>query len=497
MKIELGPRWQKVSIYRAAIVSGLLLGVVVALFDGQDQNPANQSASVTIPDVARIDTAVAAAVVPGRLSHDPALGEIPTLSFTGTYEPREWSIDAAEEGPSPAQLAALPLAREEVVKVRRGDTLLGLLSDFGVERDEARAAVASLGDVFDPRRLQPGQEIRLALHNRKGRRGPQITGFSFQPDVRRRVVVNRDDDGRFFARSVDRDLKMTYALAEGTIQSSLSEAAAEADVPPIILSEMIRALSFDVDFQRDLKKGDTFELLFERYTDESGLQIQTGNILYAELNLSGKPLRFYRHETADGRSDFFNENGVSIRRSLMRTPIDGAWISSNFGMRKHPILGYNKMHRGTDFAAPIGTPIYAAGDGVVEVAGWNGGYGKYVRIRHNSTYKTAYAHMKRFARGVTKGARVSQGQVIGYVGSTGRSTGPHLHYEVLVNNQQVNPRRIKLPTGRILKGEELLAFRDRRGQINDLRLDQTPAFIAGYACEGPDTNDHPGLADAC
>ncbi len=471
--------------------------MVVALFDTGPQSPSEQGASIQIPEVARIDTAVAAAVVPHRLSQEPGSGEIPALSFIANYEPKEWSVDAAEDGPSPVQLAALPMARAEVIRVERGDTLLGLLSDMGVEREEARAAVGSLSDVFNPKHLQPGQEIHLALHEEKGEDGVLVTGFSFQPNVDTRVVVQRDNGGSFQARSIDRHLYRTYAVAEGTIDTSLFDAATDADVPPIVLSEMVRALSFDVDFQRDLQRGDTFELLYERYLDETGLEVRSGNVLYAQIILRGKPVRFYRHETAEGTSDFFNENGVSIRKSLMRTPIDGARLSSGFGMRKHPILGYNKMHRGTDFAAPRGTPIYAAGDGVVETAKWNGGYGKYVRIRHNSSYKTAYAHMKRFARGVTKGSRVEQGQVIGYVGTTGRSTGPHLHYEVLLNGQQVDPRRIKMPTGRILKGEELVAFRNAREQIDELRLRYKSSLIAGFDCKGQPQEEHPGLAAGC
>ena len=471
--------------------------MVVALFDTGPQSPSEQGASIQIPEVARIDTAVAAAVVPHRLSQEPGSGEIPALSFIANYEPKEWSVDAAEDGPSPVQLAALPMARAEVIRVERGDTLLGLLSDMGVEREEARAAVGSLSDVFNPKHLQPGQEIHLALHEEKGEDGVLVTGFSFQPNVDTRVVVQRDNGGSFQARSIDRHLYRTYAVAEGTIDTSLFDAATDADVPPIVLSEMVRALSFDVDFQRDLQRGDTFELLYERYLDETGLEVRSGNVLYAQIILRGKPVRFYRHETAEGTSDFFNENGVSIRKSLMRTPIDGARLSSGFGMRKHPILGYNKMHRGTDFAAPRGTPIYAAGDGVVEMAKWNGGYGKYVRIRHNSSYKTAYAHMKRFARGVTKGSRVEQGQVIGYVGTTGRSTGPHLHYEVLLNGQQVDPRRIKMPTGRILKGEELVAFRNAREQIDELRLRYKSSLIAGFDCKGQPQEEHPGLAAGC
>ncbi|TFG47962.1 MAG: M23 family metallopeptidase, partial [Gemmatimonadales bacterium] len=239
--------------------------------------------------------------------------------------------------------------------------------------------------------------------------------------------------------------------------------------PNPVLIELIRIFSFDVDFQRDIQPGDRFEVLYDALLETDGSLAKTGEVLYAALTLSGQRLELYGFTPKSGFADFFDTKGQSVRKTLMRTPIDGARLSSGFGMRKHPILRYTRMHRGTDFAAPSGTPIYAAGDGTVEIAGRKGAYGKYVRLRHNSTYQTAYAHMSRFAKGTRSGARVRQGQVIGYVGTTGRSTGPHLHYEVLVNGKQVNPSKIKLASGEKLKGADLAAFEFRRAEIDRLR----------------------------
>jgi len=257
--------------------------------------------------------------------------------------------------------------------------------------------------------------------------------------------------------------------AEGTIENNLSSAAKDAGLPMPVLLEMIRIFSFDVDFQRELQPGDSFEVLYEALFEEDGRLAKTESVLYASLTLSGRRLDMYGFTPKSGADGFFDPEGQSVRKTLMRTPVDGARLSSRFGMRRHPIQGYSRMHQGIDFAAPRGTPIYAAGDGVIESAGRNGGYGKYVRIRHNSTYKTAYAHMSRIAKRARRGKRVRQGQVIGFVGSTGRSTGSHLHYEVLRQGRQVNPLKIKLPSGEKLEGKRLKSFHARREQIDALR----------------------------
>jgi murein DD-endopeptidase MepM/ murein hydrolase activator NlpD len=247
-------------------------------------------------------------------------------------------------------------------------------------------------------------------------------------------------------------------LARGTIHTSLFEAASEAGVPPATLAEVIHAFSYDIDFQREIQPGDSFEVLFEHLYDENGKPVGTGDILYADLMLSGTTLRLYRYAPPGESPAFYNAKGESVRKALLRTPVDGARISSRFGLRHHPILGYTTMHRGVDFAVPKGTPIMAAGNGVVETEGRAGSYGNLVVLRHRNGYETAYAHMSRFARGIKRGTYVRQGEVIGYVGATGRATGPHLHYEVRIGGKAVNPLNVKMPSHERLTGRTLVAF---------------------------------------
>lgn len=351
-----------------------------------------------------------------------------------------------------------PDPESKVVTVARGDTLMNLLTDNGVDRSAAHTAIQRLSDVYDVRRLQIGQDLVLTFQEQST--GPAFLGLSLRPNAEREIVVLADAESGFVARESLRELDKRDDFAAAEIQSSLYEAALDAGMPIDVLIALVRVFSFDVDFQRDIQVGDRFEVLFDTYEDELGNRVRNGDIQYAAMTLSGKTVAFYRYTPGSGITDYFSTDGRSVRKTLMRTPIDGARLSSGFGMRKHPILGYSKMHKGVDFAARTGTPIMAAGDGVVEVAGRNGGYGNYVRLRHNGSIKTAYAHLSKFAKGTRKGARVKQGEIIGYVGSTGRSTGPHLHYEVLVDGRQKNPLSVKLPAGEQLKGPELEKFRN-------------------------------------
>jgi len=388
-------------------------------------------------------------------------------------------------------IEAAPAAVNRLVEVRRGDTLMNLLVKEGVERREAHGAISALSEVFSPRRLKAGQVIRLTMlpGENGAQNGAQVAsddgpdqalrlislGLTSNPEED--VLVARQTDDSFAARVEKRPLTRQLSAYSGTIETSLFEAARAAGMPVETVVELIRLFSFDVDFQREIQQGDSFELIYDSFYDRRGALAKTGPLKYAAMVLSGKRLEFYHFVTSDGTDDHFNAEGRSVRRALLKTPVDGARISSGFGMRKHPIQGYSKMHRGVDFAAPRGTPIYAAGKGVIERIGRNGGYGKYVRIRHNSTYKTAYAHMKNFAKGMKRGVRVKQGQVIGYVGSTGRSTGPHLHYEILVDNKQVNPRKVKLPSGKSLKGADLEAFQQARAEMDRLRGEALPGTL--------------------
>jgi murein DD-endopeptidase MepM/ murein hydrolase activator NlpD len=291
-------------------------------------------------------------------------------------------------------------------------------------------------------------------------------GLRFKPSVEKTVSVARSWDNRFEATASKTRLIHGQAGVRGTITSSLYVDAIRMRVPVAVVTELIRAFSFDVDFQREIHPNDGFEILYDRLLTPDGTLAKPGEVIYGALILKGKRYPLYRHRMGDGTLDYFNHKGESVRKALMRTPIDGARLSSRFGRRRHPILGYTKVHKGVDFAAPRGTPIMAAGRGVIVAAGRNGGYGLYVRIRHNATYSTAYAHMRAIARGTRRGRRVRQGQIIGYVGSTGRSTGPHLHYEVLRNNRQTNPLGLKLPTGKKLRGAALRRFLAAKAEID-------------------------------
>ena len=375
----------------------------------------------------------------------------------------------------------LPDPRLKVVEVQKGDTLLDILLGSGVSPTEAAAAIDALADVFKPRDLKPGQSITLDVNHFApdvpGDEGVELASLSLQPSLERDVVVKRAG-GSFIASAIDHPLQVSDALASGVIDSSLFEAGQDAAVPVEVMAQIIKAFSYDVDFQREVQPGDRFEILYERYEDEKGRLARSGNVLYAALIISGTAKEIYRYEPQDGVADFFNAQGESIRKDLLRTPLDVIRITSSFGMRKDPILGYSKMHRGVDFAASIGTPIFAAGNGVIARIGPVNGYGNYIQIKHNAQYATAYGHMSRFASGLHEGSKVRQGDVIGYVGMTGRATGPHLHYEVLVNGSQINPMSVKL-AGHKLDGKDLRRFEMLKAEMKVLRRDLgSPVLVA-------------------
>jgi len=360
----------------------------------------------------------------------------------------------------------------QTLKAGKGDTLAELLNRAGASNKDALAAIATLKKYFNPRKFRRGQNVRVAYlpdsaeASTIAARVGAFQGFSLRPDLTSEITVLRTSDGAFQSQVRDRPLTTSLARAEGVITSSLYVAGKKAGLPNATLAELIRAYSWDVDFQRDIRKGDGFQVMYERVADEDGNLVKSDRITFATLTLGDKPVSAYRFKDSAGHVNYYNEKGLSARKALMRTPIDGARLSSGFGRRKHPILGYTKRHTGVDFAAPRGTPIYAAGNGTIAFAGTKGGYGRYIRIRHNGTYATAYAHMKGFARGMRSGKRVSQGQVIGYVGTTGRSTGPHLHYEIIRNGRPTNPLRVKMPSGRKLTGTELKRFMKERRRID-------------------------------
>lgn len=372
---------------------------------------------------------------------------------------------------------------ETVLQVASGETLAGLLGRGGIPSAEAAQVIDALIKVFDPRDLKAGQKVTVTFDPAPWGFGQgEFVQVGLAADPIREIQVRRNPKGGFAGREEKRQVSRQVAHFSGKIKSSLFESASSAGVPAPVIINMIKILSYDVDFQRDIQSGDTFEVLFEGWYDTKGKLVKSGDILFAGLDLSGAEVTLYRFEDGLGASDFFNGKGESAKKALLRTPVDGAKITSGFGLRHHPILGFSKMHKGVDFGVPPGTPIMAAGDGAIEMAGPNGAYGNYVRIRHGNGFATAYAHMQRIAQGIHTGRRVMQGQIIGFVGSTGRSTGPHLHYEVLQGNAQVNPLSIKVPTGIKLAGRDMDRFQAHKRQT-DLVMAQIPS--GAHTAPGP------------
>lgn len=358
--------------------------------------------------------------------------------------------------------------RNQTVRVRRGDTVERVLTRAGAPRDQAGQAIAALGEVYNARSLRAGQNITVYLTQTQGK--TQLFGLSLAPDKTRTVQVSRTAAGAYNARSLDVPVTKQLRLARGRIATSFYVDALKTGASPQLVADIANVLAYSVDFQREIYPDDPFEILFEEWVTPDGEQVRTGDFLYIRFApQQRRTLEYWRFEDADGQTGYYDPSGESAKRFLMKTPINGARLSSNFGPRRHPVLGYNRMHKGTDFAARPGTPIYAAGDGVIERADRYGSYGNYVRIRHANGYKTAYAHLSRFARATRTGRRVTQGQTIGYVGATGRVTGPHLHYEVLRNGKHINPMSMRAPTGRRLNEDEREAFLVEREIIDRRR----------------------------
>ncbi len=424
-----------------------------------------------------------------------AEAEVPARQFATDWTPVQPSIPETLARPAlsadpqtPARTldyAALDNATLERVAglsverftVKSGDTLGRILTGTGVATQQSAAAIAALKDVWDPRHLRVGQEVSVYLYTSPLRRvanrpdSPDLVGLALKPAVDRTVAVAMDRDGSYQAREEMMELERTLVRVNGSIDSALWNDLNAAGATDRIIGNFANLFSFSVDIQREVRRGDDFEILYEEFRTSGGDLVKTGDIVYAALETRGALKQLYRFEAADG-PDYFDAEGVSIRRFLMRTPINGARLSSHFGMRRHPIQGYNRLHKGTDFAAPRGTPIYAAGDGVIARQYRSPSYGNYILIRHNSTWQTAYAHMHNFATGMREGRRVRQGEVIGYVGTTGNSTGPHLHYEVLQNGNAVDPMSVRVPTGKELEGDELRRF---TAAINGIRVQYADA----------------------
>lgn len=436
-------------------LSVLVLGLSIGIIAGPSGTP---QAGMNTPAATAL-----AAVQDSDIQTAPVLEQPPELILASATPATAPVADHVTAAPPPS--AANP-EKKRNLKVRSGDTLMSIMLSAGIDRDEANDAVTALRAVYNPKDLRVGQRIHLTLSKDTG-----LTEMRLDPSVLRQIAVRRDNATSFRAFETERTLTRRVDFAHGVIKSSLYKAAVKKDVPLSVLGELIRIYSWDVDFQREIQSGDRFEVAYERFVDEDGDVVRHGEVIYARLNLSGDQKALYRFETRPGSprsADYFDEKGRSAKRPLLRTPIDGARLSSRFGKRRHPVLGYTKMHRGVDFAAATGTPIYAAGDGVISYRGRKGGYGNYISIRHAGGYNTAYAHMSRFRKGVTQGSRVRQGEVIGFVGTTGRSTGPHLHYEILSAGRQVNPLTVKMPSGVRLGKKQFARFQANRAGIDAL-----------------------------
>ncbi len=352
-------------------------------------------------------------------------------------------------------------------EIKNNDTVEKILKKFQI-RD---ADIKSISIQLKKKKLTyiySGRKLSLIL--KRINEGSNTLVSLVYPINNTSSVEIRKAQNSFLIKENILQLYKKEVVVKNTIKNNLYSSATESGVEPNIIIEFARIFGFEVDFQRDIRKGDWFEILYEKFEDDNNKVRDTGKIIYASMYVNGEELNLYNFKYSK-IEDYFDVKGKSITKSLMKTPINGARLSSSFGMRKHPILGYNKMHRGTDFAAPSGTPIMASGSGTVTRARWCGGGGNCVKIKHNSTYETIYAHMKAFAKGIKEGRKVKQGQIIGYVGSTGLSTGPHLHYEVIVNGKKVNSQKLKLPSGKTLKGEERKQFELDRIKI-DLKLSE-------------------------
>jgi len=391
----------------------------------------------------------------------------PAPAISGKAHP---AIESASlpQGPdaSPNFDAALPPDISIARKVRRGDTLSSILTRGGADQAEAQEVIAALAKVHNPRALVPGEDVILTFERLERYATGRLLAIELAAGTDYIVRAERIDEDSFKATKTKRALHHELTHASGEIESSFYLAGAKAGLNAEILAELVKIFSYDVDFQRDLHPGDDFDVLYERVSDEDGDFVRRGEITYAALTLSGVRHAVYLYRAPGAtNAEYYNAKGESIRKALLRTPLDAAKITSPFGNRMHPIMGYTRKHKGVDFGAPAGTPIYAAGNGKVLEAGRNGGYGIYVRLHHDAAFDTAYGHMRALAKGVRPGATVFQGQVIGYVGTTGESTGPHLHYEVIQKGHQVNPLGVKFAGGRVLNGRELAAFAAARGSI--------------------------------
>ncbi|MDD4615920.1 MAG: M23 family metallopeptidase [Alphaproteobacteria bacterium] len=362
-----------------------------------------------------------------------------------------------------AQVIVPPESVTREAEVAEGQNFSEMLGDAGVADADAMAAMNAVAKVFNMQKLRAGQDVTLTFSRTPT--DETFTSAVFQPEDTKEITVTRQADGAYVANIKMIPIIRERLASEGKIRSSVFEAGDRAGVPRAVMAAMIRVYAHSIDFQRDIHPGDTFEILYDQPKTVHGKPVGEGAIIYAAMRIGGEVKPIYRVTFIDKTVDYFDAAGRSVRRALLRTPVAAAHVTSGFGMRMHPLLGYSKMHKGVDFGASTGTPIFAAGSGIVEKIGFKGGFGRYILIKHSNGMETAYGHMSRFNTRLYRGARVNQGEVIAYVGSSGRSTGPHLHFEVHQNGRQVNPLSIKMPVGRVLEGAQLAQFKSGQAHI--------------------------------
>ena len=350
---------------------------------------------------------------------------------------------------------------------KAGDTHQNIINKLDVDKNEKNLILETIKKEKTLKVLKINQKFSFKFDNLSK---TKVIEFIIETDKKNEIIfIKSSIENTFTSKKIKKNFKKRLAYKETVIINSLYNSAIDLGIKPNIIIEFARLYGFEVDFQRDIWKNDSFQIIYEEFVNDKNKIVDTGEIIFANLNLQDSDLQLYKYEYEKDKIDYFDENGKSIKKTLMKTPINGARLSSSYGKRKHPILGYTKMHTGTDFAAPSGTPIMASGDGKVTKAGWCGGGGNCVKIKHNKTYQTVYAHMSKFGRGIKRGVKVKQGQIIGYVGSTGLSTGPHLHYEVIENGKKINSQKLRLPSGKILKGEERKKFEVSKIKIDVLK----------------------------
>ncbi len=347
---------------------------------------------------------------------------------------------------------------------KSGDTYESIIDNLNIKKNEKKILLNTILREKSLKILKINQKFTFKFDHLSNLK---ISEFKIETDSKNEVIFYKStNENIFLSKKIEKNFIKKLVYKETIITNSLYNSAINLGIKPNIIVEFARLYGFQVDFQRDIWKNDSFQIIYEEFLNDKNKVVDTGEIIFANLNLQNTDLPLYKYEYEKGKIDYFDESGKSIKKTLMKTPINGARLSSSYGKRKHPILGYTKMHLGTDFAAPTGTPIMASGDGKVTKVGWCGGGGNCVKIKHNSVYQTVYAHMSKFGRGIKRGARVKQGQIIGYVGSTGLSTGPHLHYEVIENGKKINSQKLKLPSGKILQGKQRKDF-----ELSKIKID--------------------------